>query len=100
MATYFPRVTLFDGRAVKQRAGVLVADGVIRWVGAHARAPREARTADARDADGGTLTPGLIDCHVHLCFDGEPDFVGEAKVSEAYAAVKSVRNAERQLAAG
>src|SRR5205823_5385627 len=45
-------------------------------------------------------TPGLIDCHVHLCFDGEPDFVAEARVSQAYAAVKCVRNAQRQLAAG
>jgi imidazolonepropionase-like amidohydrolase len=100
MSTYFPKVTLFDGRAVKKRAGVLVGDGVIKWVGSHARAPRDARGADPIDADGGTLTPGLIDCHVHLCFDGEPDFVAEAKVSQAYAAVKCVRNAERQLAAG
>jgi imidazolonepropionase-like amidohydrolase len=100
MATYFPNVTLFDGRAVKQRAGVLVADGVIKWVGAHARAPREARAAQALPLGTGTVTPGLIDCHVHLCFDGGPDFVAEAQVSEAYAAVKCLRNGERQLAAG
>ncbi len=24
------------------------------------------------DLDGGTLLPGLIDCHVHLCYAGEP----------------------------
>ena len=100
MATYFPNVTLFDGRAVKGRAGVLVENGVIGWVGAHARAPREARSAEEADVGAGTLTPGLIDCHVHLCFDGGPDFVAEAQVSEAYAAVKCVRNGERQLAAG
>lgn len=25
------------------------------------------------DLDGGTLLPGLIDCHVHLCYAGEPN---------------------------
>jgi imidazolonepropionase-like amidohydrolase len=100
MATYFANVAVFDGRAAKQRAGVLVADGTVRWVGPHARAPREARAAEAVEGGGGALTPGLIDCHVHLCFDGEPNFVAEAQVSEPYAAVKCVRNGERQLAAG
>ena len=98
--TYFPRVTVFDGSTVMEQAGVLVSDGSISWVGPHARAPREAGTADAVETEGGTLTPGLIDCHVHLCFDGEPDFVAEARVTEAYAALKCVRNAERHLRAG
>ena len=98
--TYVPNVTLFDGRSVKERAGVLVVDGVIEWVGSHARAPREARSAQTVEVAAGTVTPGLIDCHVHLCFDGGADFVAEARVTEAYAAVKSIRNGERQLAAG
>src|SRR6266702_4511310 len=100
MATYFADVTLFDGHAVKQRAGVLVDGGMIGWVGAHRRAPREAKAAKAVEGAGRTLTPGLIDCHVHLCFDGEANFVGEANVTEAYAAVKCVGNARRQLGAG
>jgi imidazolonepropionase-like amidohydrolase len=100
MGTYFAEVTLFDGHRVRRKAGVLVADGRIRWVGSHARAPREASTADEVEGRGRTLMPGLIDCHVHLCFDGEPDFVAEARVTEPYATVKAVRNAERHLVAG
>ena len=100
MSTYFGNVTLFDGRRVKRRAGVLVEGGSISWAGSHARSPREARSASFVDGRGRVLTPGLVDCHVHLCFDGSPDFVGEAAVSDAYAAVKCVRNAERHLAAG
>ncbi len=99
-ATYISSVSLFDGRALKRRAGVLIGDGRIRWVGAHARAPREARSAREVRGAGRWLTPGLIDCHVHLCFDGGPDFVAEARVSEPYAALKCVGNAERHLAAG
>lgn len=102
MATYFADVALFDGRTRRAGAGVLVSDGRVEWVGAHARAPRRARDADHVDGAGRTLTPGLIDCHVHLCFDGAADFAGEAREmsSPAFAAVKAVRNAARTLAHG
>jgi imidazolonepropionase-like amidohydrolase len=100
MATYIAGVTVFDGRAVKRSQGVLVSDGRIAWTGPHARAPRETKAARPVEGGGRTLTPGLIDCHVHLCFDGSPDFVAEAKVTEAFAAVKCVANARRQLEAG
>ncbi len=97
---YVADVTLFDGTRVRRHAGVLVQDGVVRWVGSHVRAPREVRGAERLDGAGTFLTPGLADVHVHLCFDGEPDFVAEARVSEATAAIKSVGNARRHLAAG
>jgi imidazolonepropionase-like amidohydrolase len=100
MATYFADVSLFDGRSMRSRTGVLVSDGMIEWVGAHKRAPREARAAVPVEGGDRTLTPGLIDCHVHLCFDGSPNFLAEADATEAYAAVKCVANAARQLAAG
>jgi imidazolonepropionase-like amidohydrolase len=99
MATYFADVTLFDGAATKRRAGVLVEGDRIEWVGSHRRAPRAAGAEEVR-LEGATLTPGLIDCHVHLCFDGGPDFVAEARITEAYAAIKCAGNAERHLAAG
>lgn len=99
-ATYLTGITLFDGHAVKKSYGVLVSDGRIAWVGPHARAPRDTKAAIPVDGGGRTLTPGLIDCHVHLCFDGSPDFLAEAGVTEAFAAVKCVANARRQLEAG
>ena len=100
MAVYLSDVTLFDGTSVKNKAGVLVEDGVIRWVGAHRRAPKDAANAEGPDVAGRFVTPGLIDCHVHLCFDGGANFVEEARVSEPYAAVKCVTNGQRQLDAG
>src|SRR5439155_1168047 len=90
MATYVSNVRLFDGERVRERAGVLASDGRIEWVGAHARAPRAAARATGIHGSGRTLTPGLIDCHVHLCFDGSPDFTAftpeevEAAVDEAH----------------
>lgn len=98
---YVSNVTLFDGRSVKTRQGVLVSGGTIEWVGPHARAPRAARSASEVEGAGRTLTPGLIDCHVHLSFDGEANFAGEAAaLTPAIAAVKAVRNAGRHLALG
>jgi imidazolonepropionase-like amidohydrolase len=55
---------LFDGRAVREAAGVLVSDGRIKRVGlAGDAAPDGARIVDLA---GRTLMPGLIDAHVHL----------------------------------
>ncbi len=48
-----------------------------------------------------TLLPGLIDCHVHLCFDAEPD-PGEIteKMRPGAVAVRALANAQRSLAGG
>jgi imidazolonepropionase-like amidohydrolase len=47
------------------------------------------------------LMPGLIDCHVHLVFDGNADFEQEAKeLTPALAAIKAANNARRNLEAG
>lgn len=102
MATYFSNTTVFDGRTLTTKAGVLTSNGTIEWVGAHARAPKAASAALEVDGRGRTLTPGLIDCHVHLCFDGGADFAGEAgeMTTDSVAAVKAVRNAARTLEAG
>ena len=101
MSYYVSNVTLFDGRTVKTKQGVHIAGGAIEWVGSHARAPRIARAASEIEGSGRTLTPGLIDCHVHLSFEGQADFAGEAAgLTPAIAAIKAVRNAARHLAHG
>jgi imidazolonepropionase-like amidohydrolase len=101
MSHYISNVTVFDGRTVKTKQGVHVAGGTIEWVGPHARAPRIARAASEVEGTGRTLTPGLIDCHVHLSFDGGADFAGEAQgLTPAIAAIKAARNSARHLAGG
>ena len=99
--TYLANLTLFDGRAVKAKHGVLVEEGVIAWVGPHARAPRAARSATEVPGEGRTLTPGLIDCHVHLQYDGGADFEAEGRaLTPATAALKAAENLKRHLANG
>lgn len=53
------------------------------------------------DLDGGTLMPGLIDCHVHLCYAGEPN-PGRAVEDMLPGAitVRALANAQESLAGG
>lgn len=98
---YVADATVFDGARVRARQGVLVQGDRIVWVGPHARAPREARAVRAIGGAGRTLTPGLVDCHVHLAMDGSADFAGEAAAMNALLAViKGTMNLRRHLAAG
>lgn len=48
---------------------VLVEDGKIKAVGADIEIPAGAQIIDA---NGGFITPGLIDCHTHMCNFNEP----------------------------
>jgi imidazolonepropionase-like amidohydrolase len=101
-STYVANVTLFDGRVVKKRQGVLFGTDGIEWVGAHARAPKSSGAAREVDGAGKSLMPGLIDVHVHLQFDGGADFEKESKdlTTPGHAAIKAVVNAKRNLDAG
>ena len=57
---------MFDGERIVDPPVVLVDNGVIVDVGVSG--PADAATVEFTD---GTLLPGLIDCHQHLCFDGD-----------------------------
>ena len=51
---------------------VAVQDGRIAWVGARKELPLGLDDAAAEhDAQGGLITPGLIDCHTHLVYAGD-----------------------------
>jgi imidazolonepropionase-like amidohydrolase len=99
--TYVANVTLFDGTSVLRRQGVLISGDRVGWVGPHTRATREARAARPVEGEGRFLMPGIIDCHVHLQFDGGADFAGEAQaLTPAFAALKAAANLRRHLANG
>ncbi len=51
-------------------AGIWVRDRAIHWTGPMAACPAEAREAPCLDATGLTAIPGLIDAHLHVCWNG------------------------------
>lgn len=55
----------------------------------------------AVDTSGGTLLPGLIDCHVHLIFVGAPDpYSVLVKQNAADITLTALENAQKNLRAG
>jgi len=91
--------TLIDGTGTAPVSGraVVVRDGRIHAVVAE----RDAPSGQTLRLDGLTLLPGLINCHVHLCFGGEAD-PGTAMVKEAFAAtvIKATMRARQTIEAG
>ncbi len=53
------------------------------------------------DTRGGTLLPGLIDCHVHLVYGGEPDpGSAQGKLSDGQITIRALEHAQASLAGG
>jgi imidazolonepropionase-like amidohydrolase len=81
-------------------AVVLIEDGRVTRSGKRDGAPVP-RDAETVDAEGLTLLPGLIDCHVHLTSLGEGlDFARELTTPPTLELMRAVRAAKRTLDAG
>ena len=74
--TVLRAAAMFDGvsSTLTARPSVVVADGVIAAV--HGPAGPVPPGAHVMDLPGLTLMPGLVDAHLHLCFDATGDPIG------------------------
>jgi imidazolonepropionase-like amidohydrolase len=90
---------IIDGTGTEPVRGrsVVVERGVITAVVEDARAPR----GNGVDLAGYTLLPGLINCHVHLCFGAEADPVRPLREEPlALTAIKALLRARETARAG
>jgi imidazolonepropionase-like amidohydrolase len=92
---------MFDGvsSTLTARPSVVVADGVIAAV--HGPAGPLPAGAHVMDLPGLTLMPGLVDAHLHLCFDATSDPVGHlAQADDNTLRERMAGAARRALRAG
>lgn len=91
--------TLIDGTGAPPRHDVFVtvANGAIAAI---AESRPEGADQHVIDASGQTVLPGLIDCHVHLCFDPVPDPTARLSEREGLTLLRGVRNAAKTLRSG
>ena len=90
---------LIDGSGVGPlRPGAVLIEGDrIRAVGANIEAPTSAERVDIPNA---TITPGLIDCHVHLSDEGLADASVQDHDPSGLRILRMAEHARRTLAAG
>ncbi|HYK99087.1 MAG TPA: amidohydrolase family protein [Candidatus Acidoferrales bacterium] len=93
---------IFDGETTLSDAVIAIEDGEITWVGKRSRAPKTAKGERSRTVEAAAkfATPGMINCHAHLVFDGSKDFEAETRQSDATATIKAVKNARAAARAG
>lgn len=65
-ATMDPQVVA--GSSIKDAAMILADAGTVSWIGFQRDLPKGDYVVV--DAEGGLVTPGLVDCHTHLVFGG------------------------------
>lgn len=90
---------LFDGvgDSAAEGVSVLVADGRIAAVAQDVPAPAGADVVDLGDV---TLLPGLVDVHVHLCFDSGQEVVASLAARDDAALLEAMTQAAKAAALG
>lgn len=93
-------ISLLDGtgRPPQRNALLAIQDGRIAYAGPASGGPQRPADAIILDLDGRFVLPGLIDAHVHLAGSGELD--SQFQADDAAMALKMLRNAQKNLAAG
>ena len=99
MTTLYRNGRIFDGERMIDGHAVLVEAGRISRVAPEGEF--EGFAGEEVDCSEGTVMPGLIDCHVHLLFRGEPDPMSVLeKLDAAHAVVRALEHAADTLRGG
>lgn len=95
-------VNVIDGAggSFLTKALIQIEGSLISWVGPESDFEGSINDSEVIDGNGMTVLPGLINCHVHLASNGEPNPSMRAGLSEGEEALRAIRNAAKNLAAG
>ncbi len=99
LSTLYIGGKVFDGTDSLDDHGVMVEGDTITAV--KPTAEFEGHAGARVDTGGGTLLPGLIDCHVHICMTASADpKADQARMSAAQNTLVALKNAQASLAGG
>ena len=99
MTTLYRNGRIFDGERMIDGHAVLVDAGRISRIAPEGEF--DGFAGEEVDCSEGTVMPGLIDCHVHLLFRGEPDpMAALEKLDAAHAVVRALEHAADTLRGG
>ena len=92
---------VLTGDAAIADGAVVIGDRTVEWAGPAAALPGQYRSLPRAGYPDATITPGLIDCHVHLCFDGGPRPAARMRAeTDAQQLVLMLRSARELLGVG
>lgn len=94
--------TLIDGTGADPvtDAALHVRDGSIVWAGALSALPESARQTRQIDASGKTVIPGIIDAHIHVCWNGRESVLELLKRDRDSIVLEAVDTVRRVLETG
>ena len=94
--------TLIDGNGGNPLtdSAVYVKGERIAWVGSVGDLPAEAKDAEQVDVSGKWLLPGLIDAHIHICYNGSDSIFVLLERSRDALLLEAVDIARRVLSHG
>ncbi len=93
---------IIDGLGGKPVEGqfILIKGKIIEWIGDESNCPR-GDIGQVLDLSSYTILPGMIDCHLHTSFNGEPNYYDIViKQSVAFRTLTSLRNVQKDLETG
>lgn len=85
-----------DGRTL-EKVSILIEDGIIKEVGRDILFPNDVEVLDFSDS---VVMPGIIDPHVHVCYDGSPNMEEVRKFSDELLAIRGSKLVEIMLEYG
>src|SRR5258708_31099930 len=92
---------VMTGDQTLPHGAVVIGDNTVHWVGLAGELPAEFTGLPRTDYPGCTITPGLIDCHVHLGFDGGRQPAARMRgETDAQQLILMLRNARDLLGVG
>ena len=94
--------TLIDGTGANpvSNSALHIQDGRVAWVGSADNLPSNLADVPQQDVAGKFIIPGLIDAHVHVCWNGKESVLVSIERDRDYLLLEAVETLRKTLSTG